>query len=101
MLNKVFNSIYNPSIDIKTHPYRNIYYDNEKNILEFSMNDDRVGRVITVRIEEKNNKYVANGTERYNLSMLNIKPYIRSATKEIKSDIEFWDWFYKFYNSLS
>jgi len=100
MLCSIYNKIYNPNVDSKVHPYRNIYFDNEKNKLEFSMNDDRCGRVITARIEKQDNKYIAYGTERHQLSILNMNSHIRSSEKEIEDDNKFWKWFYNFYNDL-
>lgn len=78
-------------------PYYNINYD--ENNLSFSINDDRIGRVVLTRIEYKDGVYIAYGSEISQIPSLSHSKN-RSSNKEIKSVHEFWKWYYEFYNDL-
>lgn len=81
------------------YPYYNINYDKNKNTLSFSINDDRIGRVVSTRIEYKDGVYIAYGSEYSQIPSLSHSRN-RSNNKEVKSVEEFWKWYYEFYNDL-
>ena len=91
MLREIFRQI-----NAKDSPYYDIYYLTDTEI-RFSINDDRIGRVITSSIRNENNKYIAYSFEK---SKIPNSPIIRHDKKEVISIDEYWKWFNDFYNDL-
>ena len=77
-------------------PYYDTYYLTDTEI-RFSINDDRVQRVLTYSVRVENDKYNAYGFEKHKISGL---PIIRYEMKEVKTVDEFWEWYKSFYSDL-
>jgi len=93
MLRDIFKQI-----SVKDSAYKNIYYLTDTEI-SFSINDDRVGKVITISVRHENNKYIAYGFERSQLSFINSS--VRNKQGEVKTIDEFWKWYSDFYNDMN
>lgn len=91
MLRDIFKAI-----SYKDSAYYDIYYLTDSEI-RFSINDDRVGRVITTSVRLEEGKYIAYGFEK---SQIVGCPAKRHARNEVKSIEEFWKWHSNFYNDL-
>lgn len=84
-------------VNERDSPYKKIYYLTDTEI-RFSINDDRVGRTLDYSIRKENNKYMAYGFERSQIS--GITGNNRQEIKEINNRDEFWKWYSEFYNDL-
>lgn len=91
MLRDIFKEI-----SKKNSPYYDTYYLTDTEI-KFSINDDRIFRVITCSLRIENGKYIAYGFEK---SQINNSFINRNDVKEIKTLNEFWSWYSSFYNNL-
>lgn len=92
MLREIFKEISRK----ENSAYYNIYYLTDTE-LRFSINDDRVGVVITTSIRHENDKYIAYGFETYNgIPTLGTR---RQTSKEVKNEKEFWEWYNSFYHN--
>jgi len=94
----MIDSIYNKIND--NSAYYNIIYD--KNKIGFSINDDRISRVISILLEYKDSKYIAYGIEKSQIKELNygFNNKNRTDIKIIVSIEDFWKWFSSFYNDM-
>lgn len=90
MLRELFKAI-----SVKDSPYHNIYYLTDTEV-RFSINDDRIGRVVTVSVRNENDKYVAYGFEKSQISAINTT--MRHSKQEVKNLDEFWKWYSNYYN---
>jgi Trm5-related predicted tRNA methylase len=93
----IINEITSKITDEYSYCYKNRII--EKDRIGFSLNDDRIGRTVSVLLEYKNGEYIANGYETSQIPSLS-NNRIRSETKKIKSSDEFWKWYSNFYNDL-
>lgn len=82
----------------KDSAYKNIYYLTDTEI-RFSINDDRVGRIVTVSVRYENDKFMAYGFERSQISTINSS--MRNKQGEVKTIDEFWKWYSDFYNDIN
>jgi len=85
-------------INEKNSPYKNIYYLTDTEV-RFSINDDKNARILTYSIRKENNKYIAYGFEKYQISDLSSVNNNRQEIKEINNSDEFWKWYLEFYNN--
>jgi len=93
MLREIFQSI-----NKLNTPYKNIYYLTDTE-LRFSINDDRVGRIVTYSIRKENDKYVAYAFEKSQITSLSTTN--RQRIKEVNTDEEFWKFHSDFYNDIN
>ncbi len=90
MLREIFKKI-----SERNSAYYDIYYLTDTEI-RFSINDDRINRILTYSIRFEDNKYNAYAFEKSKITNLSI----RNKMKEVKTVDEFWLWFNSFYNDL-
>ncbi len=93
----IINEITSKITDEYSYCYKNRII--EKDRIGFSLNDDRIGRTVSVLLEYKNGEYIANCYETSQIPSLS-NNRIRSETKKIRSSDEFWRWYSNFYNDL-
>jgi len=91
MLRDIFKAI-----SFRDSPYYDSYYLTDSEI-RFSINDDRVARVITVSVRLEEDKNIAYGFEK---SKITGSPIIRHTRNEVKTIEDFWKWYSNFYNDL-
>lgn len=82
----------------KDSAYKNVYYLTDTEI-RFSINDDRVNRIVTISVRYENEKYMAYGFERSQNSAINSS--IRNKQSEVSTIDEFWKWYSDFYNDIN
>jgi hypothetical protein len=93
----LINEIYSVINNNHSTCYKNQIVEDNK--IGFSINDDRVGRVVSVSVEFKDGSYIASGYECSQISCISSNKN-RSETKEVKSSDEFWKWYSNFYNDM-
>lgn len=93
MLRELFKAI-----STKDSPYHNIYYLTDTEV-RFTINDDRIGRVITISVRHEGDKYVAYGFEKSQIQAVSGK--MREAVKEVKGLDDFWKWFNYYCSDLT
>lgn len=93
MLRDIFQSI-----STLNSAYRDVYYLTDTEI-RFSINDDRIGRVLTYSIRKENNKYMAYAFEKSQIS--SISTTNRQRIKEINTKEEFWKFYSDFYSDIN
>ncbi len=93
MLRELFKAI-----STRDSPYHNIYYLTDTEV-RFSINDDRIGRVITISVRNEGDKYVAYGFEKSQIQA--ITTTMRESMKEVKNLEDFWKWFNYYCSDMS
>lgn len=83
-------------VNERNSPYYDIYYLTDTEV-RFSINDDKINRVLIYSIRFENNKYNAYGFEKSKIA--NISNIMRHKIKEVKTVEEFWKWYEDFYNN--
>jgi hypothetical protein len=93
MLRELFKAI-----STRDSPYHNIYYLTDTEV-RFSINDDRIGRVITISVRNEGDKYMAYGFEKSQIQV--ITTTMRQSMKEVKNLEDFWKWFNYYCSDMS
>ena len=98
-MNSLIREIYK-DINKKDSAYYDIYYLTDT-VVKFSINDDRLSRVIICSLRNENNSYNIYGFEK-SIILSKTAPITRHNNKNgIKTKEEFWKWYSDFYNNIN